>query len=134
MEIDFARDVLAMVQAFLTLGLESEQVRRVILARLYYAAHHVGRLLLRNAGLDPDQWRQDVHQQVLDELEHHFVDAHLMSRAVWRALRQLRFYRIQADYELTAPIRIRHVRQALDLFLTYFKACERLARGTQDGR
>ncbi|MBM3236913.1 hypothetical protein FJZ31_11535 [Candidatus Poribacteria bacterium] len=66
-EIDFAGEILNIVRAFLLLGMRTQPIYRIILSRLYYAAHHVGRLMLRNVGLAPEQWRANVHQQVLDE-------------------------------------------------------------------
>ena len=73
-EIDFAREILAMVRAFLLFGMRIQPIYRIILSRLYYAAHHVGRLMLRNVGLAPEQWRGDVHRRVINELERCFVD------------------------------------------------------------
>jgi uncharacterized protein (UPF0332 family) len=97
-EIDFAREILAMVRAFLLLGMRTQPMYRIILSRLYYAAHHVGRLMLRNVGLMPDQWRGDVHRRVLSELRNRYVNTGVMNRDAWVALWNLRQLRIRADY------------------------------------
>ncbi len=125
-EIDYAREILAMAQAFLQLGMRTQPIYRIILSRLYYAAHHVGRLLLRNAGLTPNQWRGDVHRRVLDELEQRFVDTGVLSRNALDALRQLRRLRVLADYDLNTQILDRNTTQALNLFTTYFDECCRI--------
>ena len=133
-EIDFAREILAMVRAFLLLGMRTQPIYRIILSRLYYAAHHVGRLMLRNAGLAPEQWRMDVHRRVLDELEEHFVNTGAMNRNALRALRRLRRLRTIADYELSARIRYKNINGALNHFETYFDECCRILEVSSDGR
>ena len=106
--------------------MRTQPVYRIILSRLYYAAHHVGRLLLRNAGLTPEQWRVNVHRRVLDELEHRFVNTGAMRRNVLEALERLQRLRSQADYELTTTIRNRDITQAMNLFETYLDECCRI--------
>ena len=103
-EINFAREILAIARAFLLLGMRTQTIYRIILSRLYYAAHHVGRLMLRNVGLTPEQWRMDVHRRVLEELEEHFVNTGAMNRNALRVLRRLRRLRTVADYELISDI------------------------------
>ena len=125
-EINFAREILAIVRAFLLLGMRTQPIYRIILSRLYYAAHHIGRLLLRNIGLAPEQWRVNVHSRVLGELEHRFVNMGTMRRNAWEALRRLRRLRSQADYELATPIRNRDIAQAMNLFETYLDECCRI--------
>ena len=109
----------------------------LILSRLYYAAHHLGRLLLRNAGLTPEQWRGDVHRRVLRELEQHYIMPGILSANALDALDRLRRYRIRADYELAFRIRFRVLTEALNLFtmfasltddfvLRYFDECCRI--------
>jgi len=125
-EINFAKEILAMVQAFLLLGMRTQPIYRIILSRLYYAAHHVGRLMLRNVGLAPEQWRGDVHRRVLDELRRHYVNTGMMNRDAWVALWDLRQLRIRTDYELFATIRNRDVTRAINFFETYFDECCRI--------
>jgi uncharacterized protein (UPF0332 family) len=125
-EINFAREILNFVRAFLLLEMRTQTIYRIILSRLYYAAHHVGRLMLRNIGLAPEQWRMNVHQRVLDELEERYVNTNIMSRNALDALRQLLRLRSVADYELNIRIRYRSISNALSLFETYFDECCRI--------
>jgi len=125
-EINFAREILNVVRAFLLLEMRTQTIYRIILSRLYYAAHHVGRLMLRNIGLAPEQWRMNVHQRVLDELEERYVNTNIMSRNALDALRQLLRLRSIADYELNIRIRYRSISNALNLFETYFDECRRI--------
>ena len=126
MELDYARETLAVVQALMQLGWRTQWLYRMILSRLYYAAHHLGRLLLSNVGLNPEQWRGDVHRRVLRELEGHYVIAGIMNANALDALDRLRRYRIRADYELTFRIRFRTLTEALNLFTMYFNECCRI--------
>ncbi len=125
-EIDFAREILAVVRAFLLLGMRTQTIHRIILSRLYYAAHHVGRLMLRNVGFAPEQWRVNVHKRVLDELEERYVNTGIMSRNALDALRQLRGLRAIADYELDIRIRYKNITDALNLFEMYLDECRRI--------
>jgi len=125
-EINFAKEILAVVRAFLLLGMRTQLIYRIILSRLYYAAHHVGRLLLRNVGLAPEQWRVNVHHRVLNELKSRFVDMGTMRRNAWEALRILRRLRSQADYELDTHIRNGDITQAVNFFETYLDECCRI--------
>ena len=122
-EINFAREILAIVQAFLLLGMRIQPIYRIILSRLYYAAHHVGRALLRHAGLTPEQWRVNVHRRVLDELERRFVNTGVMRLDAFENLEQLRRRRVRADYNLNVQIRDIDVAEAISLFTTYFDEC-----------
>jgi uncharacterized protein (UPF0332 family) len=122
-EINFAREILAIVRAFLLLGMRTQPIYRIILSRLYYAAHHVGRALLRHAGLAPEQWRVNVHRRVLDELERRFVNTGAMRLYVLENLEQLRRRRVRADYNLDVNIRDVDVTEAITLFTTYFDEC-----------
>jgi uncharacterized protein (UPF0332 family) len=125
-EINFAREILAIVRAFLLLGMRTQPIYRIILSRLYYAAHHVGRALLKSVGLAPDGWRVNVHRRVLDELEHRFVNTGAMKRNALEALERLQRLRSQADYQLATPIRNRDITQAMNFFETYFDECCRI--------
>ncbi|MBM3239746.1 hypothetical protein FJZ31_25970 [Candidatus Poribacteria bacterium] len=125
-EINFAREILAIVRAFLLLGMRTQPIYRIILSRLYYAAHHVGRSMLRNVGLTPEQWRGDIHRRIIDELESRYVHAGTMTPNALRALRRLRIYRLRADYELTAVIQDDDISKALRFFTSYFNECRRI--------
>ena len=122
-EISFAREVLAIVRAFLALGIRTQPIYRIILSRLYYAAHHVGRALLRSVELAPEQWRVNVHGRVINELECRFVHTGNMNPNALEALVLLRRLRVRADYILNIRIRERNINQALNFFETYFNEC-----------
>ncbi|MFQ6043425.1 MAG: hypothetical protein ACE5PV_21435, partial [Candidatus Poribacteria bacterium] len=78
-EIDFARETSSIVQSLLQIGLRTQWMYRMMLSRLYYAAHHLGRLLLRNIGIDAHQWRSGVHHRVMHELRRHYVASGAMN-------------------------------------------------------
>ncbi|MFQ6043484.1 MAG: hypothetical protein ACE5PV_21730 [Candidatus Poribacteria bacterium] len=125
-ELHFAEEALRVVQAFLQLGMQTQFICRTSLSRIYYAAHHLGRLLLTTIGLTPSRWRRDVHRRVIDELERRFVTQGTMSANAWQTLSQLRTYRIQADYELTLHVREQDVRDAVIRLTEYLNECRRI--------
>lgn len=125
-EINFAREILAIARAFLLLGMRTQAIYRIILSRLYYAAHHVGRALLRSVGIAPEQWRVNVHRRVLDELERRFVNTGITGRNALENLERLRRRRVRADYNLDVQIRDIDVTEAINLFTTYFDECCRI--------
>jgi uncharacterized protein (UPF0332 family) len=125
-EIYFARETLSIVQSLLQIGLRTQWMYRVMLSRLYYAAHHLGRLLLRNIGIDANQWRGEVHRRVIRELGQHYVASGAMNTNTLNALERLRIYRVWADYNMALRIRERHVRSALNLFTVYLDECNRI--------
>jgi len=89
-ELAYAEETLTVVQSTLGIGLRTRWIYRTIISRLYYAAHHLGRLLLRNAGLAPHRWRGNVHNRVINELDARYVSIGIMSRRALNALNQLR--------------------------------------------
>ena len=103
-EVEFARETLRFAQMFTQMGVTNPWLYRMLLGRLYYAAHHLGRRLLIEVGLQPDQWRANVHQRVLNELRQQYVATGRMTLDVWRALNELRELRQIADYELTTRV------------------------------
>jgi uncharacterized protein (UPF0332 family) len=125
-ELQFAEEALRVVQAFLQLGMHTQFIYRTSLSRIYYAAHHLGRLLLTTVGLRPGRWRRNVHRRVLDELEHHFVIPGTMSRRTLRTLNLLRSYRVRADYELDVPISEQDVRDAINHLEGYIDQCREI--------
>ena len=50
-ELRFAGEALEAVRAFLQLGTHNQFIYRTSLSGIYYAAHHLGRLLLTTIGL-----------------------------------------------------------------------------------
>lgn len=125
-ELAFAQEALNAARAFLQLDLRTQWSYRTTLSRLYYAAHHLGRLLLRNVGLTPHSWRRDVHDRVINELQHHYVLTGMMSERTLHALRRLRRYRIKADYNLALAIQPTQITAAINLFMRYSNECYRI--------
>ncbi len=122
-EVEFARQTLTFVQFLLLMGVTHEWFHRALVNRLYYAGHHLGRRLLIEAGLQPEQWRQNVHRRVLEELERHYVATGRMSRDALDALSELRILRGAADYDLSRQIRLRDLRRALALLNQFAEEC-----------
>jgi len=125
-EVEFARETLKFAQMFLHMGVTNIWLYRMLVGRLYYAAHHLGRRLLIEIGLQPEQWHANVHQQVLSELDQHYVATGRMTLEAWRALDRLRDLRRRADYELGRPIRLRNVNRAVSLFARFADECYRI--------
>jgi uncharacterized protein (UPF0332 family) len=122
-EVEFARETLRFAQMFLHMGVTNTWLYRMLLGRLYYAAHHLGRRLLIEIGLQPEQWRANVHQQVLNELHQQYVATGRMTLDAWSALDQLLGLRRKADYELATPVRLKHVNRAVSLFTQFTEEC-----------
>ncbi|MBM3236927.1 hypothetical protein FJZ31_11605 [Candidatus Poribacteria bacterium] len=122
-EVEFARETLRFAQMFLHMGVTHTWLYRILMGRLYYATHHLGRRLLIEIGLQPEQWRANVHQRVLDELYHQFVATRRMSLDAWTALEELRGLRRRADYELATPVRLKNVNRAVSLFTLFAEEC-----------
>ncbi len=125
-ELAYAEETLTVVQSILGVGLRTRWIYRMILSRIYYAAHHLGRLLLRNLGLAPHHWRRNVHYRVINELRHRYVLSGAMSPDALDALCQLRQYRTNADYDLTVAIPNQQIINAINYFTTYFDECRRI--------
>ena len=122
-EVEFAREALRFAQMFLHMGVTNTWLYRMLVGRLYYAAHHLGRRLLIEAGLQPEQWRVNVHQRVLNELRRQYVATGRMTLQAWTALDRLRSLRQIADYELATSVRLRHVNRAVSLFTQFAEEC-----------
>lgn len=125
-ELQFAEEALGAVRAFLQLGMHNQFIYRTSLSRIYYAAHHLGRLVLTTVGLTPHQWRRNVHRRVLDELERHFVNPGTMSPRALRRLNLLRIYRVRADYTLDVQISEQDVLDAINHLEAYIHECRRI--------
>ena len=122
-EVEFAREALRFAQMFLHMGVTNTWLYRMLVGRLYYAAHHLGRRLLIEIGLQPEQWRANVHQRVLTELNQQYVATGRITLGAWTALDQLRSLRRIADYELATPVRLRDVNRAVSLFTKFAEEC-----------
>jgi len=125
-ELTFAAEALNAARAFLQLNLRTQWSYRTTLSRLYYAAHHLGRLLLRNTGLTPHLWRRHVHRRVINELENNYVLTGIMSYDALEALEHLLRYRVQADYELNRVIHPTQVTATMNRFDIFSSECYRI--------
>jgi hypothetical protein len=85
--------------------------------------HHLGRRLLIEIGMQPEQWRANVHQRVLNELDQHYVATGRMTIDAWRALNKLLGLRRRADYELASTVRLRHLNHTVALFTRFADEC-----------
>ena len=125
-ELEFAQQTLLFVQALLNMEVGHPWFYRMMVGRLYYAAHHLGRLLLLREGLQPNQWRMNVHQRVIEELQQRFFAPGRMSDEAFRALVELRRLRRIADYDLSMRIRRRMVTRALELYNIFLLECQQI--------
>lgn len=99
-ELEFAEGVLSVAEEIDTLTEHKEIISRFIVSKLYYGAHHLGRLLLKKQGETPDTWIGEVHLRVIKELRRKYVDTGLLSGASLSYLRELRLKRTKSDYFL----------------------------------
>ncbi|MFQ6041105.1 MAG: hypothetical protein ACE5PV_09635 [Candidatus Poribacteria bacterium] len=125
-EVEFARETLTFAQMFLHMGVTNTWLYRMLVGRLYYAAHHLGRRLLIEIDMQPEQWRANVHQRVLNELRQQYVATGQMTLEAWKALNKLRNLRREADYELASTVRLRHLNRAVALFTRFADECHRI--------
>lgn len=119
MEVHFAWAVWRLMEAILEFGTPSEPMRRMMVARLYYAAYHLALLLLRNAGWTPPTGR-GAHRDVLIQLRQRYVNAGRMNANTVDALQRLMRLRVRADYRIDLRVHEGHVLQAMRLFRMFF--------------
>ncbi|MFQ6042795.1 MAG: hypothetical protein ACE5PV_18210 [Candidatus Poribacteria bacterium] len=103
-----------------------EVIRRTIISRIYYSAHHLSRYLLRSVGLRPDTWRRNVHQRVIDEMRRQFVTTNMMNAEVAAFLKDMRRNRVNADYQLRTTISESDVEDMFEIFDAYLNECKQL--------
>ena len=125
-ELDFAEETVARMRALYGLAGDHEVIRRTIISRIYYSAHHLSRSLLRRVGLHPETWRRNIHRRVIDEMERRFVVTNLMNPELFVFLEDMRHYRVIADYQLFLTISENDVENMLERFGAYFNECRRL--------
>ena len=101
-------------------------IRRTIISRIYYSAHHLSRYLLRRVGLRPENWRRNVHRRVIDEMKRRFVDANLMNSEILQFLEDMRRFRVRADYQLHLTISEGNIENMFDRSDAYLNECRRL--------
>jgi len=115
-EVEYAKQTQRFVQLLLDLGVTNPWFYRMMIGRLYYAAHHLARRLLVEAGLQPDQWRGAVHRQTIDGLQTHYVTTGRLTTSALDGLDELRDLRNRVDHRLDCAVRLRNVNCALTLF------------------
>jgi uncharacterized protein (UPF0332 family) len=125
-ESQFAEETVARMRSLFDLAGNHEVVRRTILSRVYYSAHHLSRYLLRSVGLRPETWRRNVHRRVIDEMERRFVIPNLIDTEMLQFLENMRRYRVRADYQLHLAAAEWHVENMFTMFENYFAECRRL--------
>ncbi|HIE29612.1 TPA: hypothetical protein EYP66_20265 [Candidatus Poribacteria bacterium] len=125
-ELSFAEETIDRMKDLYGLAGNHAVVRRTIISRIYYSAHHLSRYLLRRVGLRPETWRRNVHQRVIDEIHRQFVATNMMNAQMIPLLRDMRRNRINADYQLRTTISEGDVEDMFDMFDVYLNECRRL--------
>ncbi|MBM3236190.1 hypothetical protein FJZ31_07805 [Candidatus Poribacteria bacterium] len=106
--------------------MDKDVVNRTIVSRLYYAAHHSAKFLLKLRGYDTDSWRIDVHQRVITEIENEFVNTGLMSWTTLTWLTTLKVKRQKADYALGIMFHEPEVDKVFRLCAQFIAECKRI--------
>ena len=125
-ELSFAEETIGRMKDLYGLAGNHEVIRRTIISRIYYSAHHLSRYLLRRVGLRPETWRRNVHQRVIDEIQRRFVATNMMNAQMIPLLRDMRRNRVNADYQLRTTISEGDVEYMFDMFDVYLNECRRL--------
>ena len=125
-ELDFAQETAARMRELYGLAGNHEVIRRTIISRIYYSAHHLSRYLLESVGMRPETWQVNSHQRVIDEIEGRFVVTNLMDAEIFQFLENMRRYRVKADYQLHLTISKSHVENMFGIFDAYLNECKRL--------
>ena len=125
-ELNFAEETADRMKDLYGLAGNHEVIRRTIISRIYYSAHHLSRYLLMRLGLRPETWRMNIHQRVIDEIRRQFVVTNLMNPQIFLFLRDMRRYRVNADYELHTTISESDVENMFDRFDAYLNECKQV--------
>ncbi len=125
-ELDFVEATRARMKDLYGLAGSHEVIRRTIISRIYYSAHHLSRYLLSRVGLHPETWRRNIHQRVIAEIRIRFVIANLMNPDIFRFLEIMRRHRVNADYQLHLTLNEDDVENMFEMFEAYFNECRRL--------
>ncbi len=125
-ELEFAEGTVAQMKNLYGLAGHHEVIRRTIISRIYYSAHHLSRYILNRVGLRPETWRRNVHRRVANEIERRFVAANLMNSEIFPFLEDMRRYRVRADYQLRLTISEDNVENIFEMFDAYCNECRRL--------
>ena len=125
-ELDFAEETVARMRELYGLAGSHEVIRRTIVSRIYYSAHHLSRYLLSCVGLRPETWQVNLHQRVIDEMEIQFVTTNLMDREIFSFLEDMRRNRVKTDYQLHLTTSKGNVENMFETFDDYLNECKRL--------
>ena len=124
--LEFAEKTIAQVKDLYGLAGNHEVIRRTVISRIYYSAHHLSRYILSRIGLRPETWRRNVHKRVADEIEKRFVAANMMNIEIFQFLEDMRRYRVRADYQLHLTISEGDVENTFKLFDAYYNECRQV--------
>ena len=125
-ELDFVGETVARMKDLYGLAGHHEVIRRTIISRIYYSAHHLSRYLLMRLGLRPETWRMNIHQRVSDEIRRQFVVTNLMDRDIFSFLEFMRRSRVRADYQLHLTISEENVENMFERFDAYLNECRQV--------
>jgi uncharacterized protein (UPF0332 family) len=125
-ELSFAEETTNRMKDLYGLAGNHEVIRRTIVSRIYYSAHHLSRYLLRRVGLRPETWRRNVHQRVIDEIHRQFAATNMMNAQIIPFLEIMRRHRVNADYQLHLTISESDVEEIFDIFDAYLNECRRV--------
>jgi len=59
--LEFSEETIARMKDLYGLAGNHEVIRRTVISRIYYSAHHLSRYLLRRISLRLETWRRNVH-------------------------------------------------------------------------
>ncbi len=125
-ELNFVQETAARMKELYGLAGNHEVIRRTIISRIYYSAHHLSRYLLMRLGLRPETWRMNIHQRVIDEIRRQFVMTNLMNPQIATFLEDMRRYRVRSDYQLHLTISEGNVENMFEWFDAYLNECRQV--------
>ena len=124
--MDFVEETRDRMKDLYGLAGNHEVIRRTVVSRIYYSAHHLSRDLLSRVGLRPETWRRNIHTRVIAEIRRQFVVANLMNPEIFRFLEEMRRHRVNADYQLNTTISEGDVENMFEMVDAYSNECRRL--------
>lgn len=125
-EFDFADRSIEIAREIRKMAIDKDVGNRIIVSRLYYAAHHAARYLLKLRGHAPDSWIIGVHRRVIAEIDSEFVTTGLMTRRMLSHLTIMKYKRIKADYNLAIRLQEQEVDKVFQLCDQFIQECKRL--------
>jgi len=125
-ELDFAEKTIEIAREIRKISLDKDVINRAIVSRLYYAAHHAAKLLLKLRGYDPDSWIIETHQKVINEIEKEFVNSGMMMHKTLSYLSVMKSKRAKADYNLRIRLQEQEVDRVFRLCEHFIRECKQL--------